>query len=160
PARILASAWTITALVSGARAVAAAFLVTAGACTTSENTFVVGEDASARCTAGASLACACTDGRTGAQVCMADGTLGPCACADEVDATVSTDASGDGAITEDGNIRRDATSREDASDATTDGETDSSRSDSSDDARADADAMPDAGTVTDAGAPDTCSTPP
>jgi hypothetical protein len=31
--------------------------------------------------AGASIACACVDGRTGAQVCAADGTLGACVCA-------------------------------------------------------------------------------
>lgn len=33
------------------------------------------------CIAGESRACACTDGRTGAQVCRADETLGPCECA-------------------------------------------------------------------------------
>jgi hypothetical protein len=33
-----------------------------------------------RCVAGRSVACACTDGRDGAQVCRADGTFGPCEC--------------------------------------------------------------------------------
>jgi hypothetical protein len=33
-----------------------------------------------QCTIGASVACACTDGRTGAQVCLADHTLGACLC--------------------------------------------------------------------------------
>lgn len=35
---------------------------------------------SSRCITGASAACTCTDGRSGAQLCMADGTLGMCAC--------------------------------------------------------------------------------
>jgi len=33
-----------------------------------------------QCTVGASVACACTDGRTGAQVCKADHTLSACTC--------------------------------------------------------------------------------
>lgn len=33
-----------------------------------------------RCIAGASLACACANGSTGAQTCGSDGTLGPCSC--------------------------------------------------------------------------------
>ena len=35
---------------------------------------------SSKCTTGASSFCACTDGRTGAQVCAADGTLSTCTC--------------------------------------------------------------------------------
>jgi hypothetical protein len=34
------------------------------------------------CVTGASAACACTDGRTGAQVCQPDGTFAACVCAD------------------------------------------------------------------------------
>lgn len=35
---------------------------------------------SEHCTTGVSVACTCPDGRMGAQVCLADGTLGACAC--------------------------------------------------------------------------------
>ncbi len=35
---------------------------------------------SSLCVVGESISCACTDGRTGAQVCQADGTFGACAC--------------------------------------------------------------------------------
>ncbi|MEM9073076.1 MAG: Ig-like domain-containing protein [Myxococcota bacterium] len=38
------------------------------------------ETTSDECIEGASIACACTDGRTGAQICLADGTLGVCEC--------------------------------------------------------------------------------
>ena len=37
-------------------------------------------DAAHACIAGASLPCACTDGRSGAQVCGDDGRLGACVC--------------------------------------------------------------------------------
>lgn len=33
-----------------------------------------------RCLVGASLACACADGRSGAQICQEGNTLGPCSC--------------------------------------------------------------------------------
>jgi hypothetical protein len=36
--------------------------------------------AGGQCTTGASVACTCTDGRAGAQLCHADGTLGDCVC--------------------------------------------------------------------------------
>ncbi|MFO0649019.1 MAG: glycoside hydrolase family 6 protein [Polyangiales bacterium] len=44
------------------------------ACTSAPSTAPQG------CLPGASLACACTDGRTGAQVCGDDGRLSPCVC--------------------------------------------------------------------------------
>ncbi|MBI5517544.1 MAG: FG-GAP repeat protein [Deltaproteobacteria bacterium] len=43
------------------------------------------------CNPGASVACACTDGRTGAQVCGADGRLGACVCTGPADASVPRD---------------------------------------------------------------------
>jgi len=42
---------------------------------------LVGCPGSDRCTEGMSVSCACTDGRTGAQVCSAAGTYGACVCA-------------------------------------------------------------------------------
>jgi hypothetical protein len=53
----------------------------------------------ARCVPGASAACACTDGRMGAQICGEDGRFAPCVCSgggDGGDAAVPPDA-GDGA---------------------------------------------------------------
>lgn len=38
--------------------------------------------ASTRCTTGASVPCACTDGRSGAQVCGSDGAFNTCVCKD------------------------------------------------------------------------------
>jgi hypothetical protein len=49
-----------------------AVLLTAGACGSSRST---------QCLIGASIACTCTDGRNGAQVCQSDQTLGACMCA-------------------------------------------------------------------------------
>jgi hypothetical protein len=40
----------------------------------------------ARCIPGQSAACACTDGATGAQICLDDGTFGACVCAPASDA--------------------------------------------------------------------------
>src|SRR6185436_16536720 len=39
-----------------------------------------GGSEAARCVEGASLACACADGRAGAQLCDSRGVLGPCSC--------------------------------------------------------------------------------
>jgi len=47
------------------------------------------------CTPGASIACTCTDGRSGAQICQPDQTLGVCSC------TSSTDAGLDGSMVSD-----------------------------------------------------------
>ncbi len=44
------------------------------------------------CLTGASLACACVDGRSGAQVCQADGTLGMCECRGTGGEQMSADA--------------------------------------------------------------------
>ena len=44
------------------------------------------------CVEGSSQACACTDGRSGAQTCTAEGVFGPCECADSEDAGVEVDA--------------------------------------------------------------------
>lgn len=51
------------------------------------------QDDAARCTPGASLPCACTDGRAGAQLCTPQQTLGACVCSSPLPA----DAAGDGA---------------------------------------------------------------
>lgn len=44
------------------------------------------------CTPGVSISCACADGRSGAQVCRDDGTMGECVCAGLPDAAVTHDA--------------------------------------------------------------------
>ncbi len=49
-------------------------------------------DAPHACIAGASLSCACTDGRSGAQVCGDDGRLGACICTSVDAAAPLTDA--------------------------------------------------------------------
>ena len=41
---------------------------------------IAGCNEKSRCVEGASQACACADGRSGAQVCQANGTFGACAC--------------------------------------------------------------------------------
>jgi hypothetical protein len=46
------------------------------------------------CTEGASVACTCTDGGTGAQVCLADGTFDACVC-DDTDTDTDTDTDSD-----------------------------------------------------------------
>ncbi len=48
----------------------------------------------ATCIPGASVACACVDGETGAQICLADGTFGACACA----GTGTADGGADGGL--------------------------------------------------------------
>ncbi len=59
--------------------------VVSAACTSSPTTTSQG------CLPGASLACACTDGRTGAQVCGDDGRLSPCVCTGGDASTPPTD---------------------------------------------------------------------
>jgi hypothetical protein len=56
-------------------------------------TLVAGCPGTTRCTEGMSVACTCTDGRSGAQVCLADGTYGACAC-------VGADAGVDAPVTD------------------------------------------------------------
>ena len=80
-------------------------------------------DASQRCSVDASIACACTDGRDGRQVCRADGTYGACTCGAGTDAgvdaahdarpDVSTDSPADASV----DAGTDAVSSLDASDA-------------------------------------------
>jgi hypothetical protein len=83
-------------------ALAVAVLGPIGLATSCTNeTVQLGADGGA-CITGASLACACVDGRTGAQVCKEDGTLGPCACegsdATAADGTTSDAVSSDGFV--------------------------------------------------------------
>lgn len=59
------------------------------------------------CTPGASVACTCTDGRTGAQVCQSDRTLGTCSC------TGGTDAGSDAPEPSDSPLPRDVPGSED-----------------------------------------------
>lgn len=77
------------------------------------------------CTPNASLACACTDGRMGAQVCGADRTLGPCVCSGSDGGTPSGDtgASDDRGVVSDagrgdGSVERDADTATDDSGTT------------------------------------------
>jgi hypothetical protein len=53
-----------------------------------------GSSGASTCVQGASVACACTNGQTGAQLCNADGVLGRCSC----------EAAGDGGGTGDGGL--------------------------------------------------------
>lgn len=68
---------------------------------------VTGCDAGTSCVVGASQSCACTDGSSGAQTCVAGGTFGPCAC-------IALDG---GARAIDGGARDDAGLELDAGDA-------------------------------------------
>jgi formylglycine-generating enzyme len=55
----------------------------------------------AECTVGASIACACANGRTGAQICKADHTLEPCSCTAGAGGSGGSDAAADGATPHD-----------------------------------------------------------
>lgn len=91
--------------------VVVAAALSTGACGGSDAAFEGDLNDEQACVPGSSVACTCSDGRTGAQVCSESGdSLGPCICegSGDEDAGVEDASNGDAQVDEDGGVNDDA----------------------------------------------------